>query len=58
MISMVKRYLAVRRTAGFELTNTEYLLRSFARWAAKRGETHIRTESAIAWASQTISVAQ
>ena len=58
MISTVKRYLAVRRAAGFELTNTEYLLRSFARWAAQRGETHIRTESAIAWASQTASVAQ
>src|SRR5499425_1695003 len=58
MISTVKRYLAVRRAAGFELTNTEYLLRSFARWAAQRGETHIRTESAIAWASQTVSVAQ
>jgi integrase/recombinase XerD len=58
MISTVKRYLAVRRAAGFELTNTEYLLRSFARWAAQRGETHVRTESAIAWASQTVSVAQ
>jgi len=58
MISTVERYLAVRRAAGFELTNTEYLLRSFARWAAKRGETHIRSGSAIAWASHTVSVAQ
>jgi len=58
MISIVERYLAVRRATGFELTNTEYLLRSFARWAAQRGETHIRSESAIAWASQTASVAQ
>ena len=58
MISIVERYLAVRRAAGFELTNTEYLLRSFARWAAQRGETHIRSESAVAWASQTASVAQ
>jgi integrase len=58
MISIVERYLAVRRATGFELTNTEYLLRSFARWAAQRDETHIRSESAIAWASQTASVAQ
>ena len=58
MISIVERYLAVRRATGFELTNTEYLLRSFARWAAQRGETQIRSESAIAWASQTASVAQ
>ena len=58
MISTVQNYLAVRRAAGFELVNTEYLLRSFARWAAQRGEAHIRTASAIAWASQTASVAQ
>ena len=58
MISIVERYLAVRRATGFELMNTEYLLRSFARWAAQRGETQIRSESAIAWASQTASVAQ
>ena len=58
MISIIERYLAVRRATGFELMNTEYLLRSFARWAAQRGETHIRSESAIAWASQTASVAQ
>ncbi len=58
MISIAQRYLAVRRATGFELMNTEYLLRSFARWAAQRGETHIRSESAIAWASQTASVAQ
>jgi len=58
MISTVENYLAVRRATGFELMNTEYLLRSFARWAAQRGETHIRTESAIAWASQAVSPAQ
>jgi len=58
MISIVERYLAVRRATGFELMNTEYLLRSFARWAAQRRESHIRSESAIAWASQTASVAQ
>jgi integrase len=58
MISIIERYLAVRRATGFELMNTEYLLRSFARWAAQRGETHIRSESAVAWASQTASVAQ
>lgn len=58
MISAVESYLAVRRATGFELTNTEYLLLSFARWAGTRNETQIRTETAIAWASQTLSVAQ
>jgi integrase/recombinase XerD len=58
MISLVQTYLTVRRAAGFELMNTEYLLRSFARWASQRNEKRIRSESAIAWASQTTSVAQ
>ena len=30
MIAAVESYLAVRRAAGFTLSNTEYLLRSFA----------------------------
>ena len=58
MISIIERYLAVRRATGFELMNTEYLLRSFACWAGRRGERYVRTESAIAWANQTVSVAQ
>ena len=44
MIPVVERYLAVRRATGFELNNAEYLLRSFARWAAQRSETHIRAK--------------
>jgi integrase len=48
----------VRRTAGYALTNTEYLLRSFANFAAGRQETHIRMATAIHWASKTASVAQ
>lgn len=54
----VDAYLAVRRATGFKLSNDEYLLRSFARFADERGEAHIRTTTAIAWASQTASVAQ
>jgi hypothetical protein len=30
MITAVESYLAVRRAAGFTLSNTEYLLRSFS----------------------------
>ena len=58
MIVAVESYLAVRRAAGFTLSNTEYLLRSFADFAADRKETHIRTATAIDWASQAKSVAQ
>ncbi len=58
MITAVEFYLAVRRAAGFTLSNTEYLLRSFSAFAADRKQTHIRTATTIDWASQAGSVAQ
>jgi integrase/recombinase XerD len=58
MMASVETYLAVRRVVGFTLSNTEYLLRSFADFATDRKETHIRTATAIDWASQAKSVAQ
>jgi integrase/recombinase XerD len=58
MMASVETYLAVRRAVGFTLSNTEYLLRSFAAFAAARKEAHIRTATAIDWASQAKSVAQ
>jgi len=58
MIPAVEAYLAVRRAAGFTLSNTDYLLRSFARFAAARQDPFIRTATVIAWASESGSVAQ
>jgi integrase/recombinase XerD len=58
MIAAVESYLAVRRAAGFTLSNTEYLLRSFAGFATALNQSHIRTVSAIEWASQAKSFAQ
>lgn len=58
MIQAIEDYLAVRRSGGFELNNDDYLLRSYARFAAERGEGCVRTSTAITWASQSISVAQ
>ena len=58
MIVAVESYLAVRRAAGFTLIDTEYLLRSFAGFAADQNQTHIRTATAIEWAGQARSVAQ
>lgn len=58
MMVAMERYLAVRRAAGFDLSNDEYLLASFARFAAAHNEAHIRTLSAIAWAALGPSVAQ
>ena len=58
MIGAVESYLAVRRAVGFTLSNTEYLLRSFASFAADREQPHILTATAIDWASLAKSVAQ
>jgi integrase len=58
MITVVDNYLALRRTAGYVLSNAEYLLRSFAMFAVDRQEQHIRTATVIDWASQALSLAQ
>lgn len=58
MIAAIETYLAVRRAAGFALSNTEYLLRSFAGFATDQKQSHIRTATVIRWASQARSVAQ
>jgi len=58
MMTAVEAYLAVRRAAGFTLNNPECLLRSFARFATERQQTHIRTATVIEWASLAASVAQ
>jgi integrase/recombinase XerD len=58
MIQAIETYLAMRRTVGFTLSNAEYLLRSFARFATHQKQTHIRTATVIQWAGQARSVAQ
>ena len=47
----IDAYLALRRSVGFQLKAEEHLLHDFARWASERGETHVRTQSATAWAA-------
>lgn len=58
MIAAIESYLALRRTAGFVLINPQYLLRSFATFAADHQEPYIRTATVIDWASQAATVAQ
>ncbi|MBE3133361.1 MAG: tyrosine-type recombinase/integrase [Acidobacteria bacterium] len=55
LMQAVQAYVDVRRAAGFALHHTERMLRDFARCAAAQGETHIRTTTAIAWASRASS---
>lgn len=58
MKQAIEAYLALRRSSGFELKKDDYLLHSYARFAAERGESQVRTATAIKWAAQSISVAQ
>lgn len=51
MMDLVDTYIALRRASGFKVERNEYHLRSFARFAEARGETHIQMETAVAWAA-------
>ena len=50
LMRAVDSYLAVRRATGYDLTDREWFLRSFARFAQERRETHVQAQSAIDWA--------
>jgi len=54
----IDTYMAVRRSAGFDLTEDERNLRSFARFARAQGDTVIVAATAIVWAGQGKSEAQ
>jgi integrase len=58
MLTAIEAYLALRRATGFAMLNAEYLLRSFAAFAAERGQSHVQTQTAIEWAAHGPTVAQ
>jgi len=58
LMKAVESYLAVRRAAGFKLEVVGVLLRSFARFAEKRGEGFVRAQTAIDWAKTSPSSEQ
>ena len=58
LIQAVETYLAVRRAADFKLNAVERYLRSFAQFATTKGDTHVVTQTAIAWAEQGTSEPQ
>ena len=58
MLNAIETYLALRRATGFAMSNAEYLLKSFAAFAAEHGQTHVETQTAIDWAALGPSVAQ
>jgi integrase len=44
-------YLTMRRALGYKMDKAERLLGQFVAFAEDRGETHVRTETALAWAT-------
>ncbi len=44
-------YLTMRRALGYKMDKAERLLGQFTTFAGERGEAHIRTETALAWAT-------
>ena len=44
-------YLAIRRALGYRLARAEKLLAQFLAYLEDRGETRLRTETALAWAT-------
>jgi integrase/recombinase XerD len=58
MLTTIEAYLTLRRATAFAMSNAEYLLKSFAAFAAGRGQTHVHTQTAIDWATLGPSVAQ
>lgn len=55
LMDSIEDYLAVRRAAGFAMTVDAGLLRSFARFAVDRAQSHVQQQTAIAWAAQAPS---
>lgn len=51
----VDRYIALRRSLGFKLEKTARHLAAFARHATGHGDTHVRSETAIAWVAAVSS---
>jgi integrase/recombinase XerD len=58
MLTAIETYLDLRRATGFAMSNAECLLKSFAAFAAERGQPHVHAQSAIDWAALGPSVAQ
>lgn len=55
---LVTAYLEVRRALGFDLRDTERLLRQYVAFAAACGDTHVRTSTALDWCAEAGTAGQ
>lgn len=51
----IERYVRLRQTLGFKFHDAAKLLRAFTAFATAKGETHVRTSTAVEWAAQASS---
>lgn len=58
MSPVLEDYLALRRAAGFQLRVQEVHLRNFVKFATGRGESFVRTQTALDWAALAPSASQ
>ncbi len=58
LMEAVESYLAVRRSAGFQLKDVEFYLRDFANYATGHGDQYVVTRTAVDWAIIGTSEAQ
>lgn len=49
LTSAVNAYLARRRAVGFQLRDTESILRNYASFAAHKGDVYVRTRTVLEW---------
>lgn len=54
----VERYIGLRHATGFKFDKPARQLRSFAEFAASKGDTHVKTITAIEWAASGSSPGQ
>lgn len=55
LMNSIDTYLSARRALGFKLRSDQTYLESYARFAAKAGDSHMHAQTAIAWAKLTPS---
>lgn len=55
--SALADYLTMRRALGYKMCKAKRLLGQFVAFAEDRGETHVQTETALAWATQPAGAA-
>jgi integrase/recombinase XerD len=55
LIAHVERYLLLRQTLGYKLHDKSRNLRTFARFAAAKGDTHVYVSTALDWAADASS---